>query len=369
MRNFTFTSTSILCALCICLTAGQSLAAPKRPLSFPDIPGYRTLACDFHMHTVFSDGEVWPTVRVKEAWRDGLDAIAITDHIEYQPHKNDIPVKHNRSHDLVKSLAQEMNILFPRGSEITRETPPGHFNAIFLKDSALLETKNFLDAMEAAKQQDAFIFWNHPDWKPKHKGWFDIHTTVFDRGLMHGIEVANGNGYSENAHRWALEKNLTMMGNSDIHAPESDLPYTTDRHRTLTLVLAKDKTLPALREALFAGRTLVWCQNQLIGRKPHLEALLQASITVKKPHLRRNNRDGKTCVVWFEVSNTSPVTFDLERTGHAGPTQISLPAKATTLAKMTVPVNASYVDLAYRINNALIAPGQGLPVQATLTLK
>ena len=28
------------------------------------------------MHTVFSDGTVWPTVRVTEAWEEGLDAMA-----------------------------------------------------------------------------------------------------------------------------------------------------------------------------------------------------------------------------------------------------------------------------------------------------
>ncbi len=54
---------------------------------FPDIPGYETLICDFHMHTVFLDGLVWPTVRVSEAVEEGLDAISITDHIEYLPHE------------------------------------------------------------------------------------------------------------------------------------------------------------------------------------------------------------------------------------------------------------------------------------------
>ena len=34
----------------------------------PDIPGYVTLKCDFHMHTVFSDGNVWPPIRTEEAW-------------------------------------------------------------------------------------------------------------------------------------------------------------------------------------------------------------------------------------------------------------------------------------------------------------
>ena len=51
----------------------------------PDIPGYTTLKCDFHIHSAYSDGSVWPDVRVNEAWNEGLDAIAITEHIEYRP--------------------------------------------------------------------------------------------------------------------------------------------------------------------------------------------------------------------------------------------------------------------------------------------
>ena len=72
----------------ILLLGTVSLTAQRRMLNMPDIPGYVTLKCDFHSHTVFSDGNVWPTQRVGEAWRDGLDALAITDHIEYQPHKD-----------------------------------------------------------------------------------------------------------------------------------------------------------------------------------------------------------------------------------------------------------------------------------------
>ncbi len=53
----------------------------------PDMSEYKTLKCDFHMHTVFSDGLVWPTIRVDEAIDEGLVAIAITDHLEYLPHK------------------------------------------------------------------------------------------------------------------------------------------------------------------------------------------------------------------------------------------------------------------------------------------
>ena len=72
----------------------------RRSVKIPDIPGYRTLKCDFHIHTVFSDGAVWPSVRSEEAWREGLDAIAITDHIEYQPHAADLPTSHDRSFEI-----------------------------------------------------------------------------------------------------------------------------------------------------------------------------------------------------------------------------------------------------------------------------
>ena len=41
----------------------------RKAVRIPDIPGYKTLKCDFHIHTVFSDGSVWPDIRSEEAWR------------------------------------------------------------------------------------------------------------------------------------------------------------------------------------------------------------------------------------------------------------------------------------------------------------
>ena len=57
----------------------------RNDIRIPDVDGFHVLKCDFHTHTIFSDGRVWPTMRVDEAWKDGLDAIAITDHIEVRP--------------------------------------------------------------------------------------------------------------------------------------------------------------------------------------------------------------------------------------------------------------------------------------------
>ena len=55
-------------------------------LSYPNIPGYLSLKADLHQHTVFSDGAVWPGIRVQESLRENLDAISLTEHLEYQPH-------------------------------------------------------------------------------------------------------------------------------------------------------------------------------------------------------------------------------------------------------------------------------------------
>lgn len=100
----------------ICLLlAPFTTAEAKHKINIPDVLGYKTLKCDFHIHTVFSDGQVWPTVRVDEAEREGLDAISITDHIEYQPHEQDIPTNHGRSYEIALRLAKEKNILLIRG--------------------------------------------------------------------------------------------------------------------------------------------------------------------------------------------------------------------------------------------------------------
>ena len=88
------------------------------------------------MHSVFSDGSVWPDIRVEEAKKDGLDVIAITEHLEYQPLKDDIPhPNRNRSYEYHSKFAKGSNIIVINGSEITRDMPPGHSNACLLYTS------------------------------------------------------------------------------------------------------------------------------------------------------------------------------------------------------------------------------------------
>ncbi len=343
--------------LLLALLATQTLFAQTRQeIQIPDISGYRTLKCDFHTHTVFSDGAVWPTVRVDEAWREGLDAISITDHIEYQPHKADVPTNHNRPYEIALPRAQALGILLVRGTEITRDTPPGHFNAIFLDDVKPLDTEELLDSMAAADKQGAFIWWNHPDWKPDKKGWFDIHTTLYEKKYMRGIEVVNGRSYYPSVHQWAIDKNLTFLGNSDIHAPSMLEASTPEKHRSMTLVFAREKTLPAIKEALVAGRTAIWFEDRLIGLPKYLQALFEASTEVSDINYMENGS------VRFTLENHSDVPLDLERTGKLGPKSIQVPPHAVRLIQARVPSSESPHPFEYVVRNYLAAPDQGLAV-------
>ena len=107
----------------------------------PDIEGYKTLKGDFHIHTVFSDAQVWPAVRVYEAIWEGLDVIAITEHIDTRHQKmvnNGTFVKEKCDRDYSYQLAKKAagkDLLVVHGGEITRGMPPGHFNCLFVKDN------------------------------------------------------------------------------------------------------------------------------------------------------------------------------------------------------------------------------------------
>ncbi len=202
-----------------------SLGQSRKIINLPNIEGYQTLKCDFPMHTIFSDGTVWPTVRVEEAWKEGLDAISITDHIENRPHSTDLKADHNRSFEIAEPLASDLKILLVRGAEITRNMPPGHLNALFIKNANLLDREYVNDALREARDQGAFIIWNHPGWKaqqPDSTVWWKEHTNLQKNNMLHGIEVFN-ESFCPEAMDWAIEKKLTIFGNSDEVAQMKNL--------------------------------------------------------------------------------------------------------------------------------------------------
>ena len=49
----------------------------RQEITIPQILGYNVYTADLHTHTIYSDGNVTPELRVREAWQDGLDILAI----------------------------------------------------------------------------------------------------------------------------------------------------------------------------------------------------------------------------------------------------------------------------------------------------
>ena len=341
------------------LLHSTALADGRQEIQFPDVPGYRTLKCDFHMHTVFSDGMVWPTLRVEEAWREGLDAFAITDHIDYRPHKEDMPLRHNRPYELAEEMARAHNLLLIRGVEISRDTPPGHFNVLFLKDIDPLDKPDFYEIFQQAGEQKAYVFWNHPSWQGAERGqWGEEQTKLLESKRLHAIEVCNTETYDATAHQYAIDKKLAIVGNSDMHDPTPYGERTADHHRTVTLVFAKERTLDAIREALDAGRTAVWCKNRLIGREEQLAALFTASVQISPPFQRR---DPDTLCV--EIRNRCELDIELQRIGEGKPAKITLPAKATSVVNLQVPAKDAADGVGYEVTNFLTAPKKPLTVK------
>lgn len=371
-------ATGIYLLLALTILAKREIALADSPtrseLAFPDLPGLVTLRCDFHLHTVFSDGGVWPSVRVEEAWRDGLDAIALTDHIEYMPHKADLPPNYGRSFEIAYAAAQPLNLITVRSAEITRGEPPGHLNTLFLTNVAALEQKEYRTAISNAFVQGAFIFWNHPGWKqPGGKPvWYEEQGEFLQRGWLHGIEIVNGTDYDPIAHQWCVDKGLTILGNSDVHGPIAfEYGNQVGRLRPLTLVFAADKSPSAIRDALFGHRTAVFSQDQLFGAAQFLEPLFHGSIEVLNKEIRIRGKG----TAFVQIRNKAPVNYRL-RLNPKLP-ELDVPSSATLAAGKVSLIRVrclsdrvlgeQEIALPCAVTNLVVAPGK--PLRTALRLR
>ena len=378
-------------------TAGSfsSYRIPGRTIEFPDTKNHLTIIADLHTHSVFSDGHVWPNIRVAEAQRDGLDAIAITEHLEYQPHIVDIPHKdRNTAYKIAKKAAENSNLIVISGSEITRENPIGHINAIFIEDSNKLfkldeakknEAENLIEQRkdEAAKQdtemvnhyalaqlwpvanalneahkQGGFIFWNHPMWSaadgiaklsPQHKEFIK-------NGTLHGIEVVNENTFSEEALAIALEYDLTIIGTSDVHNL-IDWDYLPHRgnHRQVTLIFSEKKTQLAIKQALMNGQTAVWYKNLLIGKKQNIQPLLEAILTLEEAKYEKNSE-----ILTINISNNSDAKIQMVNLSDysfmSNHDVIEVAAHSDINLRVKTTEKKTSISFKFKILNALVAP-------------
>lgn len=320
----------------------------RRQLAVPNLNGYITLKGDFHIHTVFSDGSVWPDVRVDEAWSDGLDAIAITEHDTYRPHQEYMKSDQNTSFNVARNYARDKGVILIQAIEVTRwKMPPGHLNALFVADANIPELQDtsrsaLLTSIEKLHRQGAFILWNHPGWDAQQRDtvkWFDLHQLLLDKGWLNGIEVFNYNEWYPIALHWAMEKRLTPFANSDIHQPiRWTYDYSGNFIRPMTLVFAKEKSEAGIKEAMVQRRTVAWFNDNLAGAEVLLSPLFDKTIGIYK-----FNGGDKTTT--YELVNSTDLFVDLKILNKGDERQITIGRRSSVHLTLPTTVKSLKVEV------------------------
>jgi hypothetical protein len=136
-----------------------------------------------------------------------------------------------------------------------------------------------------------------------------------------------------------------------------DWDYDLDQggHRPVTLVFASDRSTEGVRNALFAGRTVVWFGNQLLGREEFIQPLLRASLSVGHLEYLKG-----TQVAEITFINVSDVNFHLRYEGEYtfmwSANRITVPANSSLTVQVKPGERLDPLTLSFSIENALTAP-------------
>ena len=311
----------------------------RQNIILPQVNGFNCYKADLHCHTIYSDGQVTPAWRVREAWLDGLDIVAITDHLEVrryeptilkhlrkynsngEPHKyiyagsakvpvNDDPVMtdFNVSYEEAAKAAKSYPVHVIKATEISRTKATGSdYNALFVKDIEKIYDKDHFQVLRNAKAQGCLVIHNHPVIARAECKMTEFEKAAMAEGLFDGIEVVNGHTFYPPIVKRAIENKLFMVAATDSHKPTSSVRYEDGVYRTMTIILAKENNEKCLKEALKARRTLGYCGGHLIGEEQLLKDFFNAAVEVKLI-----SKDSKgTCS--YMLTNNSSIGFTLVR--------------------------------------------------------
>ena len=356
----------------ILLLFSISLSIYSQEKSFKNPKNTFLIATDLHIHTVFSDGFVWPDLRVDEALREGLDLISITDHLEYQPHKTDLPNPNkNRSFEIANRYAEGKGLNVVLGAEITRSMPPGHLNAVFIEDANSLLHKDSISGIIEANKQNAFVFINHPNWWPGRPNGIaklePIHEELIKKKFIHGIEVVNV-GLSIEALEIAIENNLTILGTSDVHGIANWESEQYGGHRPMTFVLCEHNDINSIKNALFSGKTMVWYKDIIIGKPENLLPVINSNLEFSQPFYIKNTK-----IALVNISNLSSIPFILNYRGqytlHEDDKVFIIPPKESIQIKVKTIDLVEKIDMNFEMLNVIIGKDKYLKFSKILNIR
>lgn len=311
----------------------------RKEIILPQVNGYNVYKADLHTHTIHSDADVTVAFRVNEAWYDGLDILAVTDHIEYRSrerilfnymkkyisdeYKNavnwridqkplkdsEIMVDLNFSCKEALRYAEKFGLLIIPGTEITRDGKTvGHFNALFTTDNNLIYDPDPVQAVRNAKAQNALVMHNHPGWERTNIDYTPAEAVMYEEGLIDGVEVLNTDEFYPGVIDRVHEKGLFISANSDIHSSTAyDYRYN-GFDRPMTFILAKDKNLESVREALEARRTIAFGYNTLCGEEQLLKDFFAAGMKLTVMHRGKSSTN-------VAITNMTSIPYVIRQEG------------------------------------------------------
>ena len=357
----------------------------RKNIILPQVNGYNCYKADLHCHTIYSDGQVTPAWRVREAWLDGLDIIAITDHLEVrryeptilkhlrkynadgEPHKyiyagsakvpvNDDPVMSdfNVSYEEAEKAAKKYPVHVIKATEISRTKATGSdYNALFVKDIEKIYDKDHFQVLRNAKAQGCIVIHNHPVIGRSECTMTEFETAAMAEGLFDGIEVASGCTFYPPIVRRAIENKMCMLACTDTHIPTASSIFTEGIYRTMTLIFAKENNEKHIKEALKARRTLGYCGGHLIGEEELLRDFFNAAVSVQLL-----SKDSKGTCTYILTNNTS-IAYTLAR----GPVEYQLPAMQITVITLKGTRSKKAVAPKFVVKNMWHVDNQNLNIE------
>lgn len=378
---------------------GYEAGLHRDQITFPEVEGYQVLKGEFHIHTLYSDGQVTPEVRVYEAWRDGLDVLAITDHPEYL--NVAFPDDRGRAYERAKHLAAQLNMLLIHSAEITtsstssaslRPARNSDYEAHFISDESPLSGDYPSVFKSVSQDQRGILVWAHP-----HTEWVPEARELLKSGRLDGIEIKNtqvgnrlgtqfslGTWFYPQVMDWCLENNLAVFAVSDAHWP---IDLLVDRskgeRRPMTLVLSKSQDPQGVHEAIKQRRTLAYFNEMIWGSERWLKAVAEASLQLSyapadlsgfsMSYFSVENRSSFPFVVRFALNEgDGSISFNAGIPSLPGslPKTMSLAPNATTLVPFTLKKNrdqSSPLEIQLTVTNLL--SGVDRPLQLRHILK
>jgi 3',5'-nucleoside bisphosphate phosphatase len=352
-------------------------ACSREEIYFPAVGEFEVLKGDFHCHTIYSDGQVTPEVRVWESWRDGLDILSLTDHPEYM----DLAIgsETGRAFARVRRLALDLGLILLPGAELTTinsSTPPFSDYAVSFITNELAMKGDFFAAIRSAREQGATVIWAHPG-----SNWTEEATHLLKQGWLDGIELRNaqtagdsgtsdkeGVWFYPHVMDWCLQNNLSPFASSDAHWPITD--YYKGQRRDMTLILARTRDQAGIKEAIQQRRTVAYFGEMLWGAERWVKGLAETAIQIKGTGLIRPK--GQVFAVF--VANQSSFPFKVLFSNDNDdawfrPTEVRLAPRATTMVPFTLKhseTRVSSIPVTLKLSN--VFAGRDRPVQLRRSL-